>query len=118
MLLRFANLGFREAAVTLAGIKMRVVGRDATLMRSRDGSNTSYETDTLMMGAGESYDVIFQPPLFSGGNAINNLFRRYDKYMLYNRRYTQEGNLQQVVGVGNAPKCAFTPPVRLGRNST
>ena len=28
--LRFANLGFREAAMTLAGIPMQVVGRDAT----------------------------------------------------------------------------------------
>ena len=33
VLLRFANLGFREAAMTLAGIKMKVVGKDATPMR-------------------------------------------------------------------------------------
>src|SRR4029079_19591389 len=35
VLLRFANLGFMEATMTLAGIKMHVVGRDATLMRGR-----------------------------------------------------------------------------------
>ena len=85
VLLRFANLGFREAAMTLAGIKMRVVGRDATLMMSRDGTDTSYLTDTLLMGAGESYDVIFEAPAYQGPGD-------YDTYVLYNRRYTQENN--------------------------
>jgi FtsP/CotA-like multicopper oxidase with cupredoxin domain len=83
VLLRFANLGFREAAMTLAGINMRVVGRDATPMKGRDGTDTSYETDTLLMGAGESYDAIFTAPAYQGPGA-------YDTYVLYNRRYTQD----------------------------
>jgi FtsP/CotA-like multicopper oxidase with cupredoxin domain len=86
VLLRFANLGFREAAMTLAGIKMRVVGRDATPMISRDGTDTSYYTDTLLIGAGESFDVIFEAPAHSGGSGP-------DTYVLYNRRYTQVSNL-------------------------
>ncbi len=86
VLLRFANLGFREAAMTLPGIKMRVVGRDATLMRGRDGTDTSYEADTLSMGAGESFDVIFTAPAYQGPGP-------YDTYVLYNRRYTQTDNL-------------------------
>jgi FtsP/CotA-like multicopper oxidase with cupredoxin domain len=86
VLLRFANLGFREAAMTLAGIDMRVVGRDATPMRGRDGTDTSYTTDTLLMGAGESYDVIFTAPPYQGPGP-------YDTYVLYNRRYTQVSNL-------------------------
>ncbi len=77
VLLRFANLGFREAAMTFAGLKVKVVGRDATPMLGRDGTDTSYETDTLLMGAGESYDVIFTAP--APGT-----------YLLYNRRYTQD----------------------------
>jgi len=77
VLLRFANLGFREAAMTFAGLTVRVVGRDATPMLGRDGTDTSYETDTLLMGAGESYDVIFTAP--APGT-----------YLLYNRRYTQD----------------------------
>jgi hypothetical protein len=77
------NLGFREAAMTLAGISMKVVGRDATPMRGRDGSDTSYMTDTLLMGAGESYDAIFTAPAHSGGSGP-------DVYVLYNRRYTQD----------------------------
>ena len=82
VLLRFANLGFREAAMTFAGLTVKVVGRDATPMKGRDGTDTSYETDTLLMGAGESYDVIFTAPPKTGAG--------YDTYLLYNRRYTQE----------------------------
>jgi hypothetical protein len=91
VLLRFANLGFREAAMTLSGIDMRVVGRDATLMRGRDGTDTSYVTNTLLFGAGESFDAIFTAPTFSGGSGSSGL--GYDTYILYNRRYTQDSNL-------------------------
>jgi len=86
VLLRLANLGFREAAMTLAGIKMRVVGRDASPMRGRDSTDTSYTTNTLLIGAGESYDAIFEAPAYEGPGP-------YDTYILYNRRYTQESNL-------------------------
>jgi hypothetical protein len=91
VLLRFANLGFREAAMTLAGIDMRVVGRDATPMRGRDGTDTSYMTNTLLFGAGESFDVIFTAPAYSGGSGTSG--NGYDTYVLYNRRYTQVSNL-------------------------
>ncbi len=91
VLLRFANLGFREAAMTLAGIQMRVIGRDATLMRGRSGADTSYETDTVLVGAGESFDVIFVAPAFTGGNGSSG--QGYDRYVLYNRRLTQVSNL-------------------------
>jgi FtsP/CotA-like multicopper oxidase with cupredoxin domain len=98
VLLRFANLGFREAAMTLAGIQMRVIGRDATIMRGRDsnglrdaGADTSYETDTVLIGAGESFDVLFTAPAFSGGSG--NSGQGYDRYVLYNRRLTQLSNL-------------------------
>lgn len=83
--LRFANLGFREQAMTLSGLRMRVVGRDATPMRGRDGTDTSYETDTLNIGPGESYDVVFTAPAKQGAGA-------YDTYMLYNRAYARSGN--------------------------
>jgi FtsP/CotA-like multicopper oxidase with cupredoxin domain len=86
VLLRFANLGFKEAAMTLPGIQMRVIGRDATLMRGRDGTDTSYETDTVSISAGESFDVIFTAPAHSGGTGP-------DIYMLYNRSYARSNNL-------------------------
>ncbi len=68
VLLRFANLGFRESAMTLAGIKMKVVGKDATPMMGRDGTDTSYEASTVSFGAGESIDAIFTAPPHSGGS--------------------------------------------------
>jgi FtsP/CotA-like multicopper oxidase with cupredoxin domain len=83
--LRFSNLGFRESAMTMTGIRMRVVGRDATPMRGRDGTDTSYETDTLNIGPGESYDVVFTAPPKSGSG--------YDTYYLYNRSLLRSNNL-------------------------
>jgi FtsP/CotA-like multicopper oxidase with cupredoxin domain len=89
--LRFANLGFMEQAMSLAGIQMRVVGRDATHLRGRDGTDTSYETDTINIGPGESFDVIFTAPAFSGGSGSSGL--GYDTYMLYNRNFVNSNNL-------------------------
>jgi FtsP/CotA-like multicopper oxidase with cupredoxin domain len=107
VLLRFSNLGFREASMTLAGIPMRVVGRDATLMRGLNaagmrgndkgdpgyvpGADTSYVTDTVLIGAGESFDIIFTAPAFSGESGSSG--QGYDAYVLYNRRYGHENNL-------------------------
>lgn len=84
--LRFSNLGFRECAMTTAGIRMRVVGRDATPMRGRDGTDTSYVTETLNIGPGESYDVLFTAPPHRGPGD-------YDTYLLYNRAYAKSNNL-------------------------
>jgi FtsP/CotA-like multicopper oxidase with cupredoxin domain len=84
--LRFANLGFREAAMTITGLPMKVVGRDATPLVGRDGTDTSYTTDTLNIGPGESYDVLFDAPAHSGGPD-------HDTYLLYNRSYTRSANL-------------------------
>jgi FtsP/CotA-like multicopper oxidase with cupredoxin domain len=86
VLLRFANLGFKEASMTLTGIKLNVVGRDATLLRGRNGRDGSYQTNTLAFGAGESFDAIFTAPPHSGGSGP-------DKYVLYNRTYTRADNL-------------------------
>jgi hypothetical protein len=86
VLLRFANLGFRESAMTLAGIRMKVIGKDATPMKGRDGTDTSYEASTVSFGAGESIDAIFTAPAYSGSGA-------YDTYLLYDRAYERSNNL-------------------------
>ena len=91
VLLRLANLGFMEAAINLVGLKVRVVGRDATYMRGRGGFSTAYDTSTLSFGAGESFDAIFQAPLFSGGSGTSG--QGYDTYVLHNRAYTRGDNL-------------------------
>jgi FtsP/CotA-like multicopper oxidase with cupredoxin domain len=84
VLLRFANLGFKPAAMTLPGIPMRIVGKDATPMLGRDGTDTSYVATTLNFGAGESIDAIFTAPPKTGAG--------YDTYVLYNRAFQRAGN--------------------------
>jgi FtsP/CotA-like multicopper oxidase with cupredoxin domain len=83
VLLRFANLGFKEAAMTLAGIRMKVVGRDATPMKGRDGTDTSYWAQTLTFGAGESFDAIFTAPAVTAPTT----------FLLFNRAYQRSSNL-------------------------
>lgn len=64
VLLRFINLGYVEQSFRLSGIKMRVVGHDATLLRGRGpaGNDLNYWTDTVHIGAGQSVDAIFVAP--------------------------------------------------------
>jgi FtsP/CotA-like multicopper oxidase with cupredoxin domain len=82
VLLRFVNLGYTQPAMKLSGIPMHVVGKDATPMRGvgpggvRNGADTSYMTDTIYIGAGESFDAIFTAPARSGSG--------YDTYLLFN----------------------------------
>jgi hypothetical protein len=112
VLIRLANLGFRESAMTLAGIKLKVVGRDATLMRGRDGTDTSYLTDTLLIGAGESYDAIFEAPAYSGGSGSSG--SGYDTYVFYNRRYSQDSNLTPGGAGGQRTEVRVYPAGTLG----
>ena len=101
VLLRMSNLGYKQAAMTLAGIRMKVVGKDATLLNGRTGANTSYETDTVMLGAGESADVIFTAP--SVGSET--------KFLLYNRAFSRSANLTEggVAGSSQATEIRVFP---------
>jgi FtsP/CotA-like multicopper oxidase with cupredoxin domain len=85
VLLRFANLGFMKQTMALTGIKMRVVGKDATLLRGRDGTDISYQTSSIMIDVGESFDAIFEAPAYQGPGP-------YDTYLLYNRNYRHLNN--------------------------
>ncbi|MFN2183930.1 MAG: multicopper oxidase domain-containing protein [Anaerolineae bacterium] len=62
VLLRFVNLGYVEQSMRLPGVPLRIVGRDATLLRGRSGNDLSYYTDTIIVGPGESVDAIFVAP--------------------------------------------------------
>jgi FtsP/CotA-like multicopper oxidase with cupredoxin domain len=77
VLLRLVNLGYTQPAMRLGGIKMHVVGRDATMLRGlgAGAADTSYRSDTIHIGPGESYDAIFTAPPKTGGG--------YDTYLLY-----------------------------------
>ncbi len=99
VLLRFVSLGYQQAAMTLDSITMRVVGKDATLLRGfnaagtlRTGADLSYDTDTVYIGPGESYDAIFTAPAFDQPAATAAGTPNSNAYLLYNRAYAQMTN--------------------------
>ena len=77
VLLRFANLGYSPAVMTLPGIKMRIAGEDAAPRRGRDGTDTGYMTNSVQLPPGATCDAIFTAPNYRGGPG-------YDTYVLYN----------------------------------
>ncbi|HEV7897256.1 MAG TPA: multicopper oxidase domain-containing protein [Planosporangium sp.] len=79
VLLRLANLGYANHAVTVDGIDLTVVGKDASLLRGRDGTAHYAVTNTVEVGPGESRDVIFTAP--APGT-----------YLLYDRDYLALAN--------------------------
>jgi FtsP/CotA-like multicopper oxidase with cupredoxin domain len=86
VLLRLANLGYQHHTMTLDGIGMRVVAKDAALLRGRDGTDLSYETNSVELGPGESRDVVVVvPPTSKTGSS-------YDSYRFYDRSYAQLNN--------------------------
>jgi Multicopper oxidase len=96
ILLRFVNLGYTQAAMRLTGIPMHIMGKDATPLHglsggTRTGADTSYYTDTIYIGAGESYDALFTAPPHTGAG--------YDTYLLHNHAY---GALTKPGGSGQA----------------
>lgn len=59
ILLRISSLSTVEYyTLSVSGIPMKVVGKDAKLLRSTDGQNLYYYTNSVTLGGGESYDVI------------------------------------------------------------
>lgn len=59
ILLRASSLGTVDFyTLSVLGIPMRVVGRDARILRSSSGQNLSYITNSVTLGGGESYDII------------------------------------------------------------
>ncbi len=57
VLLRLSNLGYQQHAMTLDGLPMRVVAKDAGLLRN-GGTDLSFLTNTVEIGPGESRDVL------------------------------------------------------------
>lgn len=62
ILLRIICATFQDEALTLDGIPMTVVGRDAMMLRGRDGTNQFYVTNNIPVHSGETFDVIFTAP--------------------------------------------------------
>jgi manganese oxidase len=82
VLLRLANLGYQQHAMQLPGIRMKVVGEDATFLRNpASGADLAYWTNTLYIGPGEARDVLVTAPAYdparrSGSDTLGayNLF--------------------------------------------
>jgi FtsP/CotA-like multicopper oxidase with cupredoxin domain len=62
VLVRLANLGFQEQTLTMPGVPMLTVGSDARYL-SPDLQTIS---DTVVLGPGESRDLIIVAPLAEG----------------------------------------------------
>jgi FtsP/CotA-like multicopper oxidase with cupredoxin domain len=97
VLLRIANLGYQQHAMQLPGIDLRVVGEDATLLRSPSGDDLSYVTTTLYLGPGEARDVIFTAPPYEAGREGGT-----DSHGAYNRWWFRNRSANKLVN-GNVP---------------
>ena len=79
VLLRMANLGFQNHAMTVDNVDLTMIAKDASLLRGRNGEANSVLTNTVEIGPGESRDVLFTAP--SPG-----------EYLLYDRTYAYASN--------------------------
>lgn len=63
VLLRISNLNVtRMYTLATLGIPMRIVGKDAKLLRGPDGKDLTYKTNSVTLGGGESTDAILDIP--------------------------------------------------------
>ncbi len=91
-LLRMSNLGYQQHAIQLGGIPMHVVGQDASLLRN-GAVDTSYWTNTLYIGPGESRDTLFDAPAFNASLPSGADGRgAYNVYYLKNRDWRKLSN--------------------------
>ena len=92
ILLRLANLGYRQNAMELPGIPMHVIGQDASLLRN-GAVDTSYWTNTIYIGPGESRDVLFDAPAYNAALPSGSDGRgSYNVYYFKNRDWRKLSN--------------------------
>ncbi len=87
VLLRLSSLGYQNHSMTVDGIDLTVVARDASLLRGRNGEVNYFTTDTIDIGPGESADVIFTAP-----NAPPSGGKPYATFLLYDRDHANASN--------------------------
>ena len=88
ILLRMSSLAtVRFYTVTSPSIPMKVVGRDAKLLRSTTGVNLYYDTHSITLGGGQSADVILDTQNVAPGT-----------YFLYTSNLEELSNNQQDFG--------------------
>ncbi len=88
VLLRISNVSETDFyTVTVMGIPMTVIGKDASLLRGPGGRNLFYKTTSVTTGGGETIDVILDTANVHPGT-----------YFLYSARVTQLSNDQEDYG--------------------
>jgi FtsP/CotA-like multicopper oxidase with cupredoxin domain len=80
VLLRMSNLGYQNHTLSVDNIDLKIVAKDASLLRGRDSTTNYIETNSVDVGPGESRDVIFVAPDQPGS------------YLLYDRKYSYLSN--------------------------
>jgi len=87
VLLRISSLSTIDFfTLTVLGIPMKVVGKDAKLLRSSTGQNLYYTTNSVTLGGGESADVILDTTGVAPGTYflyttnLNNLSNNTEDY--------------------------------------
>jgi FtsP/CotA-like multicopper oxidase with cupredoxin domain len=108
VLLRIANLGYEHHAITLDGIPMTVVAKDAAALVDQH-HDLSYETNTVEVGPGESRDVIFKAPAKKSGSADHDVYRLYDRNYAYLSNGGAQGYGGQMTEVHVYPAGHFGP---------
>jgi FtsP/CotA-like multicopper oxidase with cupredoxin domain len=83
--LRIASLGYIRHTLVVDGVPLHVVGADASQLKSLtskggDGTDNSYDTNSVDVAPGESRDVLFTAPATPG------------KYLLYDRDFSNLSN--------------------------
>lgn len=102
VLIRLINLSFEQHAMTLPGVPFRVVGRDATFLRGRDGTDFSFMTNTIYLGTGSTADIIFTAPPLQGSTT--------NKYLFYNRNFNRLVNPGMPGLGGHMTEIRIQPP--------
>jgi FtsP/CotA-like multicopper oxidase with cupredoxin domain len=79
VLIRLAHLGSLRHTITVDGIPLHVIGSDASQLKGPGGEDTSYYTNSVGLGAGESRDILFTAP-------------KPGTYLVYDRNYMNLSN--------------------------
>lgn len=100
VLLRMANLGYEVHSIEAAGLDMRVIAHDASMLIGKDGtSDLTYTTRRIELGPGEARDVLFNAPAYDDGTAVsdtvanrNGHLRKFNRYIMKSRNNHRNSN--------------------------
>ena len=100
ILLRISNLSFDYYTLTVLGIPMKVIGKDSRLLRGpgNPGKDLYYDTASIDLGGGESYDVLLDTAGVTPG-----------RYFLYTTNLNYLSNDRQDRG-GMMTEIVIQPP--------